>query len=237
MAIYRGNILIIEFDIILAGLISKYLEIDGYTTNIITCINQIIPLIKKTRPNLIVFEVMMSENMGLRLLQRINMDFNIPVIVATSKTDEIDRLIGFELGAEDYLCKPYSPRELVARIKAILRRYKRDNEYVNFEHMLCGRLIIIQDTNVVKWGSKSVVLTPKELVLLKILANKPGRVFTYDELIHELYKNKKRVSQATIKSHLKHLRFKLKSVDANRSFIRYVFRSGYCWDSDYLRVL
>ncbi len=147
--------------------------------------------------------------------------------MVTAKIEEIDRLLGLEIGADDYICKPYSPREVVARVKTILRRCKPQRELQQQDAE--SPLIIDEGRFQASWRGKMLDLTPAEFRLLKTLSHEPGKVFSREQLLNHLYDDYRVVTDRTIDSHIKNLRRKLESLDAEQSFIRAVYGVGYRW--------
>ncbi len=141
--------------------------------------------------------------------------------MVTAKIEEIDRLLGLEIGADDYICKPYSPREVVARVKTILRRCKPQHELQQQDAE--SPLIIDEGRFQASWRGKMLDLTPAEFRLLKTLSHEPGKVFSREQLLNHLYDDYRVVTDRTIDSHIKNLRRKLESLDAEQSFIRAVY--------------
>ncbi len=153
--------------------------------------------------------------------------------MVTARTEEIDRLLGLEIGADDYICKPFSPREVVARVKTILRRVKRSPEEAQQE----SPLHIDESRFQASWREQQLELTPAEFRLLKTLALEPGKVFSREQLLNHLYDDYRVVTDRTIDSHIKNLRRKLESLDAEQPFIRAVYGMGYRWEADVCRLL
>ncbi len=159
---------------------------------------------------------------------------DIPIVMVTAKIEEIDRLLGLEIGADDYICKPYSPREVVARVKTILRRCKpqRELQQQDAEARHYRRRSFSGS-----WRGKMLDLTPQEFRLLKTLSHEPGKVFSREHLLNHLYDDYRVVTDRTIDSHIKNLRRKLESLDAEQSFIRAVYGVGYRWEADACRIV
>jgi two-component system response regulator BaeR len=155
--------------------------------------------------------------------------------MVTAKIEEIDRLLGLEIGADDYICKPYSPREVVARVKTILRRCKPQREIQALDAE--SPLIVDEGRFQASWRSKLLDLTPAEFRLLKTLSSEPGKVFSREQLLNNLYDDYRVVTDRTIDSHIKNLRRKLESLDEEQSFIRAVYGVGYRWEADACRLV
>lgn len=193
--------------------------------------NQVLPYVRNTPPDLILLDLMLPDIDGLTLCREIRRISEVPIIMVTGKTEETDRLLGLEVGADDYICKPYSLREVVLRVKTILRCCKE----------MCRRhthqdpdntLIIKEDFFQALWCSQPLDLTPAEFRLLKALSQEPGKVFSREQLLKHLYNDYREVTIRTIDSHIKNLRRKLHVLDTRQSFIRAVYGIGYRWEAD-----
>lgn len=171
---------------------------------------------------------------GLTLCREIRRFSELPIVMVTAKIEEIDRLLGLEIGADDYICKPYSPREVVARVKTILRRCKRQQESIAQGEE--SPLIIDEGRFQASWRDKVLDLTPAEFRLLKTLSHEPGKVFSREMLLNHLYDDYRVVTDRTIDSHIKNLRRKLEALDEEQSFIRAVYGVGYRWEADACRM-
>ncbi|NVK25064.1 MAG: response regulator transcription factor [Gammaproteobacteria bacterium] len=166
---------------------------------------------KQHNPELIVLDIGMPELDGLEVCKEIKKVSDTPVLFLSAKDDEFDKVLGLEIGADDYVAKPFSPRELVARVKAILRRGSfsaeapRSGEEINH-----GHLRINTSTHVVTWLSQPIELTATEFSMLKTMASRPAHVFSREQLMENSYQNNIAVSDRTIDSHLRRIRNKFK---------------------------
>lgn len=228
------RILIVEDEPKLGQLLIDYLKAAGYAPTLITRGDRVLLFVRQTPPDLILLDLMLPGLDGLSLCQEIRRFSEVPIIMVTAKIEEIDRLLGLEIGADDYICKPYSPREVVARVKAILRRCKRQqNPLAGGEE---SPLIIDETRFQASWHNKLLDLTPAEFRLLKTLSYQPGKVFSREMLLNHLYDDYRVVTDRTIDSHIKNLRRKLESLDEEQSFIRAVYGVGYRWEADACRI-
>lgn len=169
--------------------------------------------LKNTKPGLVILDLMLPDIDGLQICtsMRNNSEFkNIPIIMLTAKGDETDKIVGLELGADDYVTKPFSPKELVARVKAILRRGQPEEKSADLIE-IAGRLVIDNKRFEVFVDGKPTVLTTTEFRILVILASRQGWVFSREQLLNYLWGNEKAVLDRTIDVHIKHLREKLGS--------------------------
>ncbi|MBY4839616.1 two-component system response regulator BaeR [Pantoea sp. DY-5] len=226
-------ILVVEDEPKLAQLMIDYLQASNYRTHHIADGNEVLSYVQHTPPDLMLLDLMLPGRDGLTLCREIRRFSELPIIMVTARTEEIDRLLGLEIGADDYICKPFSPREVVARVKTILRRVKRSPEEAQQE----SPLHIDESRFQASWREQQLELTPAEFRLLKTLALEPGKVFSREQLLNHLYDDYRVVTDRTIDSHIKNLRRKLESLDAEQPFIRAVYGMGYRWEADVCRLL
>jgi two-component system OmpR family response regulator len=165
-------------------------------------------------PDLIVLDVMMPELDGTEVCRRLRRDSAVPILFLSSRDDEIDRVLGLELGGDDYLVKPFSPRELVARVKAVLRRGATPEPAVAGDLLRHGRLSLEPDYFRARWDACEVTLTATEFALLRTLMTRPGKVYTRETLMDGAYSIDKIVSDRTIDSHIRRLRAKFEAIGA-----------------------
>ena len=223
------RILIVEDEPKLGQLLIDYLLAANYNPVLINHGDKVLPYVRQTPPDLILLDLMLPGIDGLSLCREIRRFSEVPVIIVTAKIEEIDRLLGLELGADDYICKPYSPREVVARVKTILRRYKRTLN-LNIESET-NPLVIDEGRFQASWHGKALDLTAVEFRLLKTLSGEPGKVFSREALLNHLYDDYRVVTDRTIDTHIKNLRRKLEALDSEPSFIRAVYGMGYRWEA------
>ena len=215
-----NSILIVEDEIKLANLLMDYFKLTEYEPHHIDHGDEVIEWVIQHQPKAILLDIMLPGKDGIEICKEIRKFSNIPILMVTAKVDEIDRLLGLELGADDYICKPFSPREVVARVKAVLRRTQVP-ETVNTE------LTLDEHQFVVTYKGKEVSLTSVECQLLKPLIDKPGRIFTRAQLMDNMYSDNRIVSNRTIDSHIKKLRKKLTNISDGDDFIQSVYGVGY----------
>ena len=226
-------ILIVEDEPKLAQLMIDYLQASNYRTHHIADGNEVLSYVQHTPPDLMLLDLMLPGRDGLTLCREIRRFSELPIIMVTARTEEIDRLLGLEIGADDYICKPFSPREVVARVKTILRRVKRSPE----EAQLASHLLIDEGRFQASWREQQLELTPAEFRLLKTLSLEPGKVFSREQLLNHLYDDYRVVTDRTIDSHIKNLRRKLENLDTEQPFIRAVYGMGYRWEADVCRLM
>jgi len=223
------RILIVEDEPKLGQLLIDYLHAANFTPELINHGDLVIPYVRQTPPDLILLDLMLPGTDGLTLCREIRRFSEVPIVIVTAKIEEIDRLLGLELGADDYICKPYSPREVVARVKTILRRYKKTQNFsIDADS---SPLLIDEGRFQASWRGKLLELTPAEFRLLKTLSTEPGKVFSREMLLNHLYDDYRVVTDRTIDTHIKNLRRKLEALDSEPSFIRAVYGMGYRWEA------
>ena len=219
-------ILVVEDEVKLAQSVCEYLQHQSYTTHAIHNGGEVIDWVKDNAPKLILLDLMLPEKDGISICREIREFSNIPIIMLTARTDEIDRLLGLELGADDYVCKPFSLRELAARVKAVLRRFAPQPELVDDANSLK-----INKANFnIKFGEKSTELTAVEFNLLEALSKQPGRIYSRSELASKAYHDDRIVSDRTVDSHIKKLRKKLVAIAPEIQFIHSIYGVGYKYE-------
>ena len=215
------QILIVEDEIKLANLMSDFLTSHHYQTHLIHHGDEVLSWLESNKPSVILLDIMLPGQSGIELCKAIRKFSNVPIIMVSAKVEEIDRLLGLELGADDYICKPFSYAELVARVKAILRRVNSTKEPVN------NAMTLDESTYSVNYKNSSIELTNFEFQLLKPLYSNPNRIYSRDSLMDTMYADQRIVSHRTIDSHIKKLRKKLDEVTQTDSVIQSVYGVGY----------
>jgi two-component system response regulator BaeR len=215
------QILIVEDEIKLANLMSDFLTSHHYQTHLIHHGDEVLSWLESNKPNVILLDIMLPGQSGIELCKAIRKFSNVPIIMVSAKVEEIDRLLGLELGADDYICKPFSYAELVARVKAILRRVNSTKEPIN------NAMTLDESTYSVNYKNSSIELTNFEFQLFKPLYSNPNRIYSRDSLMDTMYADQRIVSHRTIDSHIKKLRKKLDEVTQTDSVIQSVYGVGY----------
>ena len=222
------RVLVVEDEPDLAQILVDYLKRDGFAAS--TQADGLLAMkeLQRTQPDLLLLDLMLPGMDGLTILRELRKTSSIPVIVVTAKVEEIDRLIGLELGADDYICKPYSPREVVARVKAVLRRA----QHAPAASAPTGASLIEIDGDClqVRVAGQRLDLTPKEFQLLQALVKKPGRVFSRGQLLDSIYEDNFEVSERAVDSHMKNLRKKLAQVLPDAEPIRSIYGVGFVYE-------
>ncbi|MEK9159348.1 MAG: response regulator transcription factor [Patescibacteria group bacterium] len=219
------TILIIEDDLKIADLIQLYLQKEEYRTVQAHDGREGVELALRIKPDLIVLDRMLPEMEGLEVLKKVRAQLDTPVLILSAKADEMEKTIGLEVGADDYLSKPFSPKELVARVKAILRRTRAANPAADVLHykdltLDPEKLSVLQD-------KRSVPLSPLEFKLLHTLTKNPGRVFSRQQLMEEIYDSTTIIFDRTVDAHVKNLRKKLSDSPKQPRYLGSVFGVGY----------
>lgn len=217
----KKSILVVEDEPTLAAILCEYLEHAGYHANQLNDGSLVIDFVKENHPDMIILDLMLPNRNGLDIFRDIRAFSDVPVIMATAKIEEIDRLIGLELGADDYICKPYSTREVVVRVKNILRRSEAPAIKAQ------GTLLIDEPSMTVRYHQQKVMLTPAEFKILALLFKNSGRIYSRDQLMDHIYSDHRVVADRTIDSHIKNLRRKLEEIDPELDYIKSVYGVGY----------
>ena len=219
----QKSILVVEDEPSLAAVLCEYLSRSGFQTHIIENGLDVIDWVKLHQPDLLILDLMLPDRDGLDIYRELRTFSQVPVVMATARVDEIDRLIGLELGADDYICKPYSAREVVVRVKNILRRAQEESD----PKPLKKGLAIDHTKMRVLLNEQVVELTPAEFRLLSFFNKHPEQVFSRDQLMTEIYEDNRIVTDRTIDSHIKNLRRKLQLISAQSEYIKSIYGVGY----------
>lgn len=223
------TILVVEDEQKLSQLLREYLEAGGYQVHCLFRGDEVMPWLAQQHVDLIILDLMLPGTDGVTLCRVIRQQSQVPIIMSTARVEEADRLNGLETGADDYVCKPYSLREMVARVKAILRRL--DN-IPPLDQQAQQLLTIDPARMTIRIHDHTLDLTRVEYRLLKHLAEHPGTVFSRDALLNTIYDDYRLVSERTIDSHIKNLRKKLEPHLPDRQIIHSVYGAGYRFDPE-----
>ena len=223
----KKTVLIVEDEKKLANILIEYLQKDGFQTKHIAIGSEVIPWVKGHNPDLILLDLMLPEMNGKQICQEIRTFSSIPIIMVTAMVEEIDRLIGLELGADDYICKPFSPKEVTARVKAVLRRsdpdYIKNSQSRGFE--------VNPDQYSITLAGQKLDLTPVEFRLLSMFIEYPNRVYNRDQILNNVFDDGRIVLDRTVDTHIKNLRQKLQAVNAKSDYIRSIYGIGYSFEN------
>ncbi|MEZ8130586.1 response regulator [Enterovibrio norvegicus] len=225
------HILIVEDEPKISQLIADYLVQSNYQVTQRYDGSNVIPWVEENNPDLILMDLMLPVIDGLTLCKEIRTFSNVPIIMVTARVEEIDRLLGLELGADDYICKPFSPREVVARVKTVLRRAQptaNNNDQTSGDLDSPQTVLTLDATrHDVCFHDTKIALTAIEFNLLRLLASEPGRIFSRQQLIDNIYQDHRVVSERTVDSHIKKLRKKLNAVTPEDDPVQSVYSVGY----------
>ena len=220
------HVLIVEDEKKLADILIAYLNKEQFRVTHYESGSGVSDWVKNNQPNIILLDLMLPDVNGKDLCKEIRQFSTVPIIMVTAMIDEIDRLIGLELGADDYVCKPFSPKEVVARVKAVLRRSEGDSNqgeiYDAFE--------VNDETYSIKLHGDRLDLTPVEFRLLKMFIQSPGRVFNRDQILDNIFEDGRIVLDRTVDTHVKNLRHKLKTASPEHDYVRSVYGIGYSFE-------
>jgi DNA-binding response OmpR family regulator len=219
----KGRILVIEDEEKIAKIVTAYLEKEGYVVTVAQTGKKALSALKNGF-DLIILDLMLPDMDGEDICQTIRKDSDIPIIMLTAKSDEDNRVKGLGIGADDYVVKPFSPRELVARVKALLRRHKGTKESISFNN---GDLIIDSLHFEIKKDGISVIFTPTEFKLLHCIAKHPGQIFSRLQLVNVILGYDFEGYDRTIDAHVKNIRHKIEEDPRRPLYIKTVYGAGY----------
>ena len=215
-------VFVVEDEPKLARLLNDYLRAADFDTHCIGDGLDVVPAVRSRHPDLILLDLMLPGCDGLSVCREVRVFSEVPIIMVTARVEEIDRLLGLELGADDYICKPFSPREVVARVQAVLRRTRAQGPT-----QPAARLVLDEERLGAALDGKALELTQVEFRLLKTLAARPGRIFSRDQLLNSIYADHRVVTDRTVDSHVKNLRRKLMLACGDEEIIRSIYGAGY----------
>lgn len=222
-------ILIVEDEPKLAALLNDYLRRAGYETAMLHDGSEVLPSVRARMPDLILLDLMLPGMGGVEICRALRRFSQVPVMMVTARVEEIDRLLGLEVGADDYLCKPFSPREVVARVGTILRRAGnwQDARESAAPGPASAGLVIDEACHEARLAGRLLDLTPVEFRLLNTLQAQPGRAFSRDQLMNCVYEDYRVVTDRTVDSHVKNLRRKLEQACPEQDMIQSIYGVGY----------
>lgn len=216
-----STVLIVEDEKKLAELLKDYLVQANFTPTILANGLEAVSYVRENRPDLILLDLMLPGRDGMEICKEIRTFSNLPIIMVTAKVEEIDRLLGLELGADDYVCKPFSPREVVARVKAVLRRSGGAST------IQAKGLVLDEARYQASLHGIDLELTAMQFRLLSFMAANPGRIYSREQLMARIYSDDRIVSDRTIDSHIKKLRRKIAELNPEEELIGSVYGVGY----------
>lgn len=222
------KIFVVEDEPRLAALLADYLRSNGYGVECISDGREVGPRVREEAPDLVLLDLMLPGKDGIEICKEIRAFSSVPIIMVTARVEEIDRLLGLELGADDYICKPFSPREVVARVKAVLRRSGARSAPAQAQ---AQGLTLDKGRYKAILHNKDLELTVVEFQLLHFLAANSGQIFSRSKLMDRIYPDHRVVSDRTIDSHVKKLRRKIEAAAPGEEWIHSVYGAGYKFEA------
>ena len=219
------TVLIVDDEKRIVEIVKAYLERDGYNTIAAYDGESAVNLARKEHPALIILDLMLPEISGWDVCRTLRKESDVPIIMLTARDDTTEKIVGLELGADDYLTKPFDPKELVARVRAVLRRY--EGKQAAAQVIKTGGLVIDADRRTVHLNNRAVELTSTEFELLRVLAESPGRVYSRMQLLDATQGEAFEGYERTIDSHIKNLRKKIEEDSNHPQYIITVHGAGY----------
>jgi len=222
------NILVVEDEASIAEVVSLYLKRAGFTVQIASDGRQAMGLIERQMPDFVILDLMLPEVDGLSLTRWLRDRSDVPIIMLTARREEIDRITGLEMGADDYVVKPFSPQELVSRVRAVMRRLGREQDAVENERALSfANLSIDPKSRVVTVNASLIELTAKEFDMLYLLARHPKQVFTREQLLERIWGGAQYIDPGTVTVHVRRLREKIEDDASKPARLLTVWGVGY----------
>jgi len=223
----KAKILFVEDEASLGATMLAYLEAASFAVEWVKDGAEVLATFERFVPDLVLLDLMLPNVDGISLCRQLRQQSTVPIMMQTARVDELDRLLGLDIGADDYICKPYSPREVVARVKAMLRRVALDRSSTPVASEQEPLFEVDEDAMEVRWLGQSLSLTTLEFRLLKTFLAAPRRVFNREQLIDAMYTDHRIVSDRTVDSHITKLRSKLAEVSQGADCIQSVYGAGY----------
>lgn len=220
------RVLIVDDEAIVRDVLTRYLEKEGFRVETAGDGEAALRLAARAEPDVVILDLMLPKIDGLEVFRRLRDLSDVPVVMLTAKSEEVDRVVGLELGADDYVAKPFSPREVVARIRAVLRR-RTPREALDRPAIVAGRLHIDRNRREVRRDEEILHLTRKEFDLLELLASHPGRTFTRTELLEEVWDFAWEGDSSTVTVHVRRLREKIEDDSSDPLHLVTVWGVGY----------
>ncbi|MGD2103735.1 MAG: response regulator transcription factor [Anaerolineae bacterium] len=221
------TILVVDDEPQIVRLVRSYLERDGYRVVIAYNGEEALYMARHEKPDLVVLDVLMPKMDGLEFTRRVRREQDVPIIMLTARAEETDRIVGLEMGADDYVTKPFSPREVVARVRAVLRRSKPSDQREGSPVLRVGPIMLDRSTHAVTIDNELADLTPTEFDILGVLMSQPGRVYSRAEILEAVQGVAFEAYERTVDAHIKNLRQKIEPDPANPSYILTVRGAGY----------
>lgn len=230
----QGRVLVVDDEPMVTEVVGRYLQREGFEVALARDGEEALRLAREQKPDLVVLDLMLPRLDGLEVCRRLRRDSQVPIIMLTAKGEELDRILGLELGADDYVVKPFSPGELVARIKAVLRRATTRAESAGPGDILAfPELQINPKTRVVEVRGERATLTAKEFDLLYFLASSPGQVFSRDQLMNHVWDYAYAGDASTVTVHVRRVREKIEADPERPRYLKTVWGVGYKFEAEH----
>ena len=222
------SILVVEDEPSIAEVVGLYLQRAGYQVQTAADGKIAMSMLEKGIPDLVVLDLMLPEIDGLSLTRWLRDRSDVPIIMLTARREEIDRIAGLEMGADDYVVKPFSPQELVSRVRAVMRRIKREQVPAESERpLMYGELVIDAPSRSVKVSGNEIQLTAKEFDMLYLLAQHPRQVYTREQLLDRIWGGAEYIDPGTVTVHIRRVREKIEADPSNPARLVTVWGVGY----------
>ena len=225
------RILVVDDEPVVTEVLERYLRKDGFDVAIAADGGEALRIAGEWAPDLIILDLMLPVMDGLEVCRRIRHQSRVPIIMVTAKGEETDRVVGLEMGADDYVVKPFSPREIVARVRSVLRRTSAGTAVPTGGALRHGELIINPNTRVTSLAGKELALTAKEFDLIYFLASNPGQVFTREQLMDKVWDYTYAGDMSTVTVHVRRLREKVEPDPIRPRYIKTVWGVGYKFEA------
>lgn len=221
------DVIVVEDEPKIAQLLVEYLQRDGFKVTVLAEGTDAVEIVRERKPGFLILDLMLPGKDGLTICREVRQFSDLPIMILTAKVDEIDRLIGLELGADDYVCKPFSPREVVARVRSIARRVQRQPVAAHNNELSYRAVTLYLDRYECIAQGERIELTPVEFKMLEGFMRQPGRVYSRNQLMDTCYPDERIVSDRTIDTHVKNLRKKLALAEQGGDLIHSIYGVGY----------
>ncbi|NVJ62557.1 MAG: response regulator [Gammaproteobacteria bacterium] len=222
------TIFIVEDEKEIASVVDMYLQAAELKTQMFLDGTNVVEAVKEQSPSVVLLDLMLPGKDGLTICKEIREFSDVPIIMTTAKVEEVDRLVGLEIGADDYVCKPYSAKEVVARVKATLRRL--DKQFVPSSK---EALQVDESSQTIQYQQKVISLTTVEFNLFKLLYSHPNRIYSRQQILDLVYSDYRVISDRTVDSHIRNLRKKLTELETPEEPLRSIYGAGYKFEPWY----
>lgn len=213
------HVLVVEDEFDMADMIVRFLRKEGYITTHIDNGSDVVDFVRDKRPDMIILDLMLPGRDGISICKELRKTSDVPIIMVTAKVSEAERIIGLDVGADDYVCKPFSAVELAMRVNVFFRRFAKDEPD---DELVLDELLLTAT-----FANKFIDLSNIEFALLNLLKQKPGNIYSRNYIMDNIYNDYRIVSDRTVDSHIRNLRKKMKQLHPEHDFIQSVYGAGY----------